>query len=171
MRIIIFSCGIACIGLGFAEFDLKQYERSLKAVIPWSLKGSAQDLRSDAKHALQMILRSIVLLRPEVPWFEEQKPDEKFIVNAFNTLKEYLALPGNGVKKQWVSDSLNFITDTYIPQVNHLLENPGELMPELKGLLSRKRELIKTFIQTIDKNRSILFEGEDPLNDKRSKNS
>lgn len=150
---IRFMCGVVMLTGGYvaAAFDLKVYERGLKKEIPWSLTGSAQDLRSDAKHQLQLILRAFVLLRPDVPWADQQKPTLGQIAEAFKVLNAYIVEQKSEEKKRWVLDSIAYITNTYIPEVQKLLESadPAGLPADLAALLDQKKELLKEFSQSI----------------------
>lgn len=141
---------------GEPAFDLKTYERSLKKYIPWSLTGSAQNLRSDAKHQLQLMLRAFVLLRPEALWAEQPEPTVSLITEGFKGLKRYLAEKGNEQKGPWVVDSIAYIADIYVPEVQNLLDsvNSADLKPELSALLDKKKQLFKEFSQSLVAGRS-----------------
>lgn len=153
MHKIFFVCAFAiwCNRSGAIGFDLKTYERSLKKYIPWSLTGTAQDLRSDAKHQLQMMLRAFVLLRPEASWDGQEAPTVDLITKGFKELHAYLALEGNQVKKPWVVDSLAYIAHTYAPEVQKLLEEarPEGFGPEAAVLLDKKKALFKEFSESL----------------------
>lgn len=128
-------------------FDLKKYERALKPATPWSLSGSAQDLRSDAKHQLQLILRAFIFLRPDVSWDSQQKPDAKILQEGVEKLKSYLALEGNESKRPWVVDSLSYIVDTYAGQVQQALDEVGQTLPH--ELIEQRKELLKEFSEIL----------------------
>ena len=130
-----------------SDFDLKIYERSLKSEIPWSLTGSAQDLRSDAKNDLQLILRNIIFLRPDVPWSQEEKPSIEKIDENFKDLQSYLDREQSAEKQKWVLDSLDYILSTYIPEVQKLLDSSKK--EDNNPLLEQKKELLKQFAQHI----------------------
>lgn len=142
---------IGCSAQGESAFDLKAYERSLKKYIPWSLTGTAQDLRSDAKHQLQLMLRSFVLLRPEATWDDPQGPTLDAITKGFNELHTYLAQKENEGKRSWVADSIDYIANSYVPEVQKLLDSaqPEGLSPELAALLDKKRALLKEFSKSL----------------------
>lgn len=153
MKSVFFLCvlGVWCRLLSATEFDLKTYERSLKKYIPWSLTGTARDLRSDAKHQLHLILRAFVLLRPEAPWIDLQEPKVDLITQGFKELHAYLALQGNDRKRPWVVDSIAYIVNTYVPEVQKLLDaaQPEGLSPDLAALLDKKRQLLKEFSESL----------------------
>ena len=141
------------------EFDLKTYERSLKPEIPWSLTGSAKDLRSDAKHQLQLILRTIVLLRPDAPWSAQQpKPTTADIEAGFKALQDYLAQPDNALKRPWVQDSIAYMLNVYVPKVQKLLDAPdvSSLPESLAALVEQKKQLLMEFSKSIQAYQSAL---------------
>jgi hypothetical protein len=156
----MYVCALVVFGGLSAEgkFDLKAYERSLKKNIPWSLTGSAQDLRSDAKHHLQMILRAFVLLRPDAPWEEQVVPTLGLITQGMAGLKAYLAESGNERKRPWVADSIGYILNSYIPEVQSLLASTDAttLSKDLGELLDKKRQLLKEFSERIERERQEL---------------
>jgi hypothetical protein len=140
-------CSALCAQDGF---DLKIISRDQKKEIPWSLDGFAQNLRSDAKHALQQIMDSFTLLWPEAPWNEEQKPSVATIEQAFDNLNTYIQKEGNPERIDQIKRSIDYIILSYVPVVQKKIADEA---PNVHPYLDEKKKLLELFEQALKQKR------------------
>ncbi|MEX0848792.1 MAG: hypothetical protein WD055_01025 [Candidatus Dependentiae bacterium] len=141
-------CNTVCAQDGF---DLKIISRDQKREVPWSLDGFAQNLRSDAKHALQQIMDSFTLLWPEAAWNDNQKPSVATIEQAFADLTAYIQQEGNPDRIDQIKKSIDYIILSYVPVVQKKIADGA---PSIKNpYLDEKKQLLDLFEQALKQKR------------------
>lgn len=129
------------------SFNLKLIERSQKEDIPWSLTGSAADLRSDVKHEIQNIMNSLTLLWPEAIWDsgENVMPQVSTLQGSFDWLSDYIKHEKRKDKVAMVVESITYILNTYAPQVQKKINTSAAHMVDM----DKKRELFAVLVDHI----------------------
>ncbi len=126
-----------------AKFDLSKIARELKKNAPWSLQGSAQNLRSDIKHQLQQIMNQFTLLWPEATWNESNAPSEQNVRDALQGLVELIRESNRADWAQQAEVSLDYIILNYLNRTEQALIQGGQqkLSSDMQGFLGQKKEL------------------------------
>ncbi len=126
-----------------ANFDLDKVVREIKKNAPWSLQGSAQNLRSDIKHELQQIMNQFALLWPEATWTQSNMPSEQNMQHALQNLAQLIRESNRPDWVQQAKVSLDYIASGYLNSTEQaLLKGTQQKLPsDLQGLLEQKKQL------------------------------
>lgn len=155
-----YAIALTCVvytGLVLANFDLRLVSRELKKDAPWSLDGSAQNLRSDVKHLLQRVMNQFILLFPEATWKKTQIPSVQNIQQSIQQLAQYIEREKRADKVQQVKTSLDYILG-FATQVEQKLAQGGKQVASagIKSLLGQKKELLGPFKEALQEGRASL---------------